>query len=102
MKDGNVIDVRTWNVASFELHLSDKLVDPSKPLTVRANGQEAYKGPFKEHLVVEIVKLPRSKFARTDEMPGGIGAQYQLSTYNKRGFLQVTGDAAGEAHQDRS
>jgi len=85
--EGNVIEATTWNVASFKLHLGEELVDPRRPVTVRVNGREAYRGPFEPRLLVRVVDLPKAKYARTDEMPGGIAAQYQLSTYDRRGFL---------------
>jgi hypothetical protein len=47
IQDGNVIDVRTHGVLRFRLHLSPDLVDFTKPLTVRINGEDTplYEGP---------------------------------------------------------
>lgn len=86
VKDGNVIDVRAWNVGAYRLALSDKLADPARPVTVVTNGKPSYSGPFRKELAVELVKPPGGKFLKTAAMPGGITTQVVASTYGlKRG-----------------
>ncbi|MGB2823087.1 MAG: hypothetical protein WBF17_19035, partial [Phycisphaerae bacterium] len=81
VSDDNRIEVLAWNVAAYRLRLSEKLADPKRPLTVVTNGEPSYTGPFRRDLLVEVVKLPRGAFAKSAEMPGGIAAQIERSTY---------------------
>ena len=81
VKAGNRVEVKSWNVAAYKLALSDKLVDPSKPITVLTNGKESYSGPFRRELTVEVLKGGGGQFVKSAATPGGITAQYDASTY---------------------
>ncbi len=91
--DDNRIEVRAWNVAAYRLRLSEKLVDPKRPLTVVTNAKPSYAGPFHKELLVEVVKLPRSRFVKSAGMPGGVAAQIERSTYQTKpaGGLRIPG-----------
>ena len=109
VKDGNRIEVKTWNLAAYHLTLSDKLVDPRKDVTVVTDGKESYAGPYKERIDVELVKKPEGKFIKSAEMPDEIAAVMDACTYRRsssakdaqvipgRTWLAVKGTAADEA-----
>ena len=88
VKDANRIEVKTWNVAAYKLTLSDKLVDPAKPVEVATNGQTSYQGPFRGEVSVELVKAT-GKLSKSAQMPGGITAQVGRSCYGPRNFCKV-------------
>jgi len=90
---GNRIEVRSWNVAAYKLTLSEKLVDPKKPVTVVTNGKPSYAGAFRRELLIEPVKLPPGRFVKSADMPGGITAQIDRSTYLAKpgGGLRIPG-----------
>jgi hypothetical protein len=88
-RDGNRIEARTWNVAAYRLSLSDRLLDPAKPIEVTTNGQRSYQGPCKEELLIELAPAT-SKFVKSAAMPGGITAQVDRSCYGPRNHCKVT------------
>jgi len=77
----NRIDVRARNVGTYRLTLSQAPVDRAKPVTVRTNGEESYRGAFRADLAIQAAKPPVGKFVKSAEMPGGILAQLERSTY---------------------
>jgi len=93
VEEGNRIEARVWNVAAYKLLLSDKLLNPRRPLQVFTNGSESYSGPFKSEITIEVIKLPEGKYVKCAEMPGGITAQITRSTYGLRrgGGLRIPG-----------
>jgi hypothetical protein len=50
-RSGNVFEARSRGVAAFTLLLSPEVVDLSKPIVVRVNGQEAFSGVVREDLL---------------------------------------------------
>ncbi|MHC4715472.1 MAG: hypothetical protein ACYS5V_00740, partial [Planctomycetota bacterium] len=105
--DGNRIEVDAHNVGAFRLSLSDKLIDPAKPVTVITNGRASYSGPAKAKLTVHVTPPPEAQFVKTPATPGGIGARVVRSYYGlkrKGGFrmrgrrwLSVRGTGGDEA-----
>jgi len=93
VKEGNRIEVRTDNVAAYALALSERLVDPARPIAVVTNGKPSYSGPFRKELAVEVVRAPAGRFAKSGEMPGGIAAQIERSVYQTQpdGGLRIPG-----------
>ncbi|MGD8241057.1 MAG: prolyl oligopeptidase family serine peptidase, partial [Armatimonadota bacterium] len=69
VKEGNRIEVRTWNVAAYELALGDKLVDPGRPVEVITNGRESYSGAFRRELTVELGGPPGGKYVKDTRTP---------------------------------
>ncbi len=52
---GNRIEVAAnEQIASLELHLTDKLVDMARPVTVFARGKTLYQGPAKAKVIVKL------------------------------------------------
>ena len=49
-RDGNTFEARTRGVAKFSLLLSPDVVDLSKPVVVRVNGEVVFDGPVREDL----------------------------------------------------
>lgn len=109
VKDGNRIEVKSWNLAAYHLALSDRLVDPKKNVTVVTDGKESYAGPYRERIDVELAKRPEGKFTKSAEMPDEIAAVMDACTYRRsssskdaqvipgRTWLAVKGTAADEA-----
>jgi hypothetical protein len=81
VKDGNRIEVQTRNVAAFTLSLSDKLVDPGKPVVVVTDGHESYRGAFKPEVAIELVPLSGAKFVKSPALPGDILGVTAWGTY---------------------
>ena len=81
----NSIRVQVSNVAAYRLALSDKLVDPAKPVTVTTNGKPTYAGPFQADLLIELLPRPaggREKgFVKDASLPDDIAAAIIESTY---------------------
>jgi pimeloyl-ACP methyl ester carboxylesterase len=109
LKEGNRIEVRTWNLAAYHLVLGEKLVDPGRNVTIVTDGKESYAGAFHEWMDVELVKTPEGKFIKSAEMPDEIAAVMDAATYRRsssgkeaqvvpgRTWLAVRGTAADEA-----
>jgi hypothetical protein len=91
VKDGNRIEVKTWNLAAYHLALSDKLADPQKNVTVVTDGKQSYAGPYQERIDVELAKRPEAKFVKSAEMPDEITAVTVGCSYSTKGFLAVPG-----------
>ncbi|KPK85687.1 MAG: hypothetical protein AMJ81_03145 [Phycisphaerae bacterium SM23_33] len=91
VKDGNRIDVSTWNVGAYRLTLGGKLLDPAKPVTVLTNGKESYAGPFKAELLIEPVKPPEGRFVKGPASHGGISARINADTYGSKDSLKMPG-----------
>ena len=89
VKPDNRIVGRTWNVAELRLSLCDKLLDMSQPVTVIVNGREAYAGPVRAELDIEIVERPKTPFIKDAAMPDEIAAVTIGSSYNVNGFLAI-------------
>ncbi len=87
--DDNRIQVRTWNVAAYRLTLSDKLVDPHKPLTVVTNGEPSYSGPVKTELLIELSPQPAGKFVKNASLPDDIAAAIIESSYATPGSSAI-------------
>ncbi len=85
----NRIEVKTWNVGGYRLMLSDKLVDPSKDVTVVTNGTPSYSGGYKEEIVVDVTMPPSGRFAKNAAMPGDILAQIERSSYGIDNYLKI-------------
>ncbi len=83
--EDNRIQVQVWNVAAYRLALSDKLVDPQKPVTVVTNGKPSYSGPLKADLLVELLPRPAGKFVKDASLPDDIAAAVIESSYDTRG-----------------
>ena len=83
----NSIRVQVWNVVAYRLALSDKLVNPAKPVTVSTNGKPSYAGPFQADLPIELSPRPAGKFVKDASLPDDIAAAIIESTY-------ATGSAA--------
>lgn len=80
--EGNTIDVHANNVATLRLTLSDKLLDPARPVNVvTETGKSLYSGPFREQLDLEIQPLPASPFAKTPENHGDLDVVNDRSMY---------------------
>ncbi|HET6428171.1 MAG TPA: 5'-nucleotidase C-terminal domain-containing protein [Phycisphaerae bacterium] len=90
---GNRIDVAAQNVGAYRLSLSDKLVEPAKPVTVTTNGKPSYAGPFQADLLINVTDPPAGAFAKTPQTPGGIGARIVHSYYGLKrdGGFRMTG-----------
>jgi len=68
VKDANRIEVKAnEHVAALELHLSAKLVDMSKPVTVSAGDKKLYTGPAKAKLTVKL--RPGQPYERVPQKP---------------------------------
>jgi hypothetical protein len=79
--DGNRIQVQVWNIAAYRLTLSDKLVDPHKPVTVVTNGKPSYSGPVKAELLIEVSPRPEGKFVKDASLPDDIATAIIESSY---------------------
>jgi hypothetical protein len=111
VKEGNRIEVKTWNLAAYHLLLGEKLVDPAKSVFVLTDGKESYAGAFKQRIDVELVKKPEGRFVKSAEMPDEIAAVMDAGSYRRsssgteaqvvpgRTWLAVRGTAADEATQ---
>ena len=88
-KDGNRIEVQAWNVAAYKLTLTDKLVDPTKPVTVITNGTQSHSGPFQVELAIDVLKLPTGKFVKRAGMDGDITTQIERSCYGSKEYLRI-------------
>jgi len=93
VKADNRIEVRADNVAAYTLTLSEKLVDPTRNVTVVTNGKPSYAGPFRGEVRVEAVKPPAGRFVKSAAMPGDITAQVERSIYqtDPGGGLSIPG-----------
>ena len=56
-REKNVITVRAARVERLTFHLSDRLVDLDRPLTVRVNGKIAHEGKLERSLLVAVEDL---------------------------------------------
>ena len=91
IKDDNLIEVQTWNVAAYRLQLDDKLVSPDKRTVVVTNGQKSYEGPFERELRIELARPPAGKYIKSDAMPDGITAQTAERSYGPDQYLAIPG-----------
>ncbi|MBC8875598.1 MAG: prolyl oligopeptidase family serine peptidase [Planctomycetes bacterium] len=91
VKDKNLIQVQTWNVAAYRLQLDDKLVSPDKRTVVVTNGQRSYEGPFERELRIELAGPPAGKYVKSDAMPDGIAAQTAERSYGPDQYLAIPG-----------
>jgi pimeloyl-ACP methyl ester carboxylesterase len=89
VSEDNRIRVQVWNVAAYRLALSDKLVDPHKPLTVTTNGKPSYSGPLKADLLVEVLPRPAGKFVKDASLPDDIAAAIIESSYATKGSSAI-------------
>lgn len=102
VKNGNVIDVKTWNIAAYKVFLDEKLIDAAKPVTVMTDGKKSYSGPCRSDLLIELAPRPAGKFAKTASMPDDITAQIVAGTYDgkpvitDRSWLAIKGTLADE------
>ena len=108
VKDGNRIEVKTWNLGAYHLALSNKLLDAAKNVTIVTDGKESYVGPFKERIDVVLAKPPEGRFAKSADMLDEISAVMDAGSYRRsstgkegqvvpeRGWLAVKGTAADE------
>ena len=87
--EDNRIQVQVWNVAAYRLALSDKLVDPQKPVTVVTNGKPSYSGPLKADLLVELSPRPAGKFVKDASLPDDIAAAIIESSYDTQGSSAI-------------
>jgi hypothetical protein len=87
--DGNEIRVQTWNVAAYKLALSDRLVDPQKPIRVVTDGKQSYAGPFQPDLLIELAPRPEGKFVKEASLPDDITTAIKESFYDTKGLSAI-------------
>jgi len=109
VKEGNRIEVKTWNLAAYHLMLDEKLVPPGQNVTIVTDGKESYAGVFQPRIDIELATQPEGKFLKSAEMPDEIDAvldsgEYRRSSSSReaqvvpgRTWLAVKGTAADEA-----
>lgn len=89
--DNNRIDVATRNVAAYKLLLCEQIVDSTKTIEVRTNGELSYRGRFQPEMVIELAEPPEGKYTKSADMPDGIATQTVGSSYNTDGYLTIPG-----------
>ncbi len=87
--DDNQIRVQTWNVAAYRLALSDRLVDPQKPIRVVTDGKQSYAGPFQPDLLIELAPRPEGKFVKEASLPDDITTAIKESSYDTKGLSAI-------------
>lgn len=87
--EGNRIQVQARNIAAYRLLLSEKLVDPQKPVVVVTNGKQSYSGPVKTDLLIDLTPRPAGRFVKDASLPDDIAAAIIESTYATPGSSAI-------------